>query len=264
MPNHTILKRSFVNRHLFIVGAQRSGTSYLWNTLEAHPDVFMAKPLWPEPKYFLDPNNVAAGYDAYHERYFHGVAPDLWLGEKGTSYIEREDVAYNIKSMIPGATIIVMLRDPVERAISNYYFTKEHGMEPYDIEYALLKETERLPKWDPKVTSASPHAYMERGKYMQYLEFWERHVGRERLILLVTEQFIGNKAAIRDLYLRLGLNGEVLPPNLNERVNAGCDDRMEYKIPDSLGNMLAEQFRPWNIRLAERFGLDLSCWRGMS
>ena len=224
----------------------------------------MAKPLRPEPKYFLDPKNVAAGYDAYRERYFHGAAPDIWLGEKGTSYIEREDVACNIKSMIPEAMIIVMLRDPVERAISNYYFTREHGLEPYDIERALLKEAERIPMWDRNVTSASPHAYMERGKYMQYLEFWERHVGREHLILLVTEQFIGNKEAIENLYIRLGLDKAALPSSLNMRVNAGCDDRMEYKIPDSLGDALAEQLRPWNIRLAEHFGLDLSCWRGMS
>jgi len=224
----------------------------------------MARPVSPEPKYFLDPSAAAAGYEAYHQKYFAGAEGVKWLGEKSTSYMECENAAKSIVSLIPDALIVVMLRDPVERTISNYYFTKAHGMEPYSMERALIEEPERIQTWDRSKISVSPHAYTERGKYIQHLEFWERYFGRDQLILLIAERFIANKTAVTDLYHRFGLDETLSPSTLNELVNAGDHDLSDSFIPDSLYGMLAEQFRPWNRRLAEHFKLDLSCWRGMS
>jgi len=253
-----------VSSHLFIIGAQRSGTTYLWNVLNAHPDVYMAQPVRPEPKYFLNSGKVSDGYAAYMKACFSEAGQVKWMGEKSTSYIEHEDVAGNIAEMIPDARILVILRDPIERAISNYFFTRDHGLEPYDLERALLQENERILEWDRSSVSVSPHAYIERGKYMQYLELWERHFSKDHILLLVSEQFIGNQVAIRDLYRRLDLDESVLPDDLNERVNVGSADRLACEIPSSLYETLSESFRPWNMRLAEHFNLELSCWRGMS
>lgn len=253
-----------MNRHLFIIGAQRSGTTYLWEILDAHPDVYMARPVRPEPKYFLNPDNAASGYDTYWKKYFSEAGNAKWLGEKGTSYIEREDAAHSINANISGATILVILRDPVERAVSHYHFTKDYGLEPYGIERAIAGEAGRANAWNPEKTSVSPYAYTERGKYMQYLKIWERIFGKDRMILLVAEQFIGNQAAVAALYNRLGIDAEYIPAGLYERVNEGSADRTIDPLPSQLRETLEKTFRPWSQRLSDHFGLDVSCWGGMS
>lgn len=248
-------------KHLFIVGAQRSGTTYLYKVLDAHPEICMAKPIKPEPKYFMNAENAAAGYDAYFSKYFAEAGNVTWLGEKSTSYIESEEAALAIKRIIPDATIIVMLRDPVERAISHYSFTREHDLEPYDIERAIQEEPKRKDSWHLAAkTSVTPYAYTERGKYAQYLERWERLFGKERLILLVAEQFIGNQTAVAALYRRLGIDPDIVPDSLTERVNAGSPGRVKCTLTDEFRASLRDMFRPWNRQLEERYGLELSCW----
>jgi hypothetical protein len=248
------------NKHLFIIGAQRSATTYLYKVLDAHPEVCMAKPIKPEPKYFMDPDNVAAGYATYFNKYFLDAGDVTWLGEKSTSYIENEEAALAIKRIVPDATILVMLRDPVERAISNYSFTRDHDLEPYDIERAIQEEPLRKDNWHAAGTSVTPYAYTERGKYAQYLERWARLFGKDRLIPLVAEQFVGNQSAVSALYQRLGIASSFAPPSLTERVNAGSPGRAQCRLTDEFRAALQEMFRPWNRELAERYGVDLSCW----
>jgi hypothetical protein len=249
-----------VAKHLHIVGAQRAGTTYLYKVLDSHPEVYMAKPVKPEPKYFMGPANATAGYDAYFSKYFSAAGDVSWLGEKSTSYIESEEAALAIKQTIPEGVILVMLRDPVERAISHYSFTRDHGLEPYDIERALQEEPCRKDNWRVAGTSVNPYAYTERGKYAQFLDRWDCLFGRDRLILLVAEQFIGNQAAISALYERLGIDSGFVPPSLTERVNAGSAGRAACRLPDQIRESLRATFRPWNRELEKRYGLNLSCW----
>ena len=56
--------------NLFIVGAQRSGSTYLYNMLDGHPQVSMVHPVRPEPKFFMNEQLVAKGKDYYEETYF--------------------------------------------------------------------------------------------------------------------------------------------------------------------------------------------------
>ena len=253
-----------MNDHLFIIGAQRSGTTYLRNVLDAHPGVFMARSVNAEPKYFLDVGSAVDDYSVYWKKYFLEAENIKWLGEKSTSYLEREDAARNIKSKIPDAKILVILRDPVERAISNYCFSRENGIEPYGIEKALSEEPARIDTWPSEQFSVSPYAYTDRGKYMQHLEFWEHNFSKDNLIVLASERFIGNQAEVASLYEKLGLDSGFIPTCLDERVNAGASGRAGFSMPNSLRDTLKETFKPWNRKLAEHFGLDVSCWSGMS
>lgn len=249
-------------KHLIIVGAQRSGTTYLYKVLDEHPAVYMAKPVKPEPKYFMNPASENADYETYFNKYFLEAGDAKWLGEKSTSYIECEEAALAIKRTLPEAMILVMLRDPVERALSHYSFTRDHGLEPYDIEKAIQEEPLRMNTWHAAGTSVTPYAYTERGKYVQYLERWERLFGKDGLILLVAEQFIGNQAAISALYKRLGIDSSFIPQSLTKRVNAGSSGRAQCKLSDQTRAALQEMFRPWNQELERRYGLDVSCWEG--
>ncbi len=84
------------SEHFFIVGAQRSGTTYLYRTLDEHPEIEMAKPVRPEPKFFLQGDLSAYTHDDYLGLFFGNKAGAKLRGEKSTSYIESEHAARQI------------------------------------------------------------------------------------------------------------------------------------------------------------------------
>src|SRR5215470_7742197 len=74
----------------FIIGgAPRAGTTWLYELLDHHPDVHMAKPLNPEPKFFLRDDEYAKGLEYYSRKWFEDVEPSKVAGEKSTDYLER-------------------------------------------------------------------------------------------------------------------------------------------------------------------------------
>ena len=108
--------------YFFIVGAQRSGTTYLYHMLDQCRQVSMAKPVKPEPKFFLD-EIEQFDLNEYRNSYHSGCDSDvIAYGEKSTSYYESPIVANRIFRNIPEAKIIFVLRNPIQRAISNYFF----------------------------------------------------------------------------------------------------------------------------------------------
>jgi len=125
-------------KNLFIIGAQRSGSTYLYKVLNCHPEVSMAQPVRPEPKFFLNELLVSKGKKFYEETYFssHKLGA-RYFGEKSTSYIESTDAAMRIKKYYPDARILIILRDPVLRAYSNYRFSVVNKLEPLSFEQAL-------------------------------------------------------------------------------------------------------------------------------
>ena len=121
--------------HFFIAGAQRSATTYLYRMLEQHPDITLAQPVRPEPKYFIR-DGFSGDLEAYHREFFD-QAGTPWFGEKSTSYIEHPVAAERIARCLPDAVIFFMLRDPVERALSNYRFSVMNGLESLPLAQAL-------------------------------------------------------------------------------------------------------------------------------
>ena len=82
-------------------------------------------------------------------------------------------------------------------------------------------------------------------------------------MILISESFIGNPSAIGALYRWLGVDDGIEPPGIRDRVNVGRAD-LAAAVCDDQRDRLAALFKPWNERLADRFSLDVSCWRGMS
>src|SRR3954470_9181704 len=172
--------------HFVIVGAQRSGTTYLYGLLDEHPEIEMAKPLRPEPKFFLDYDRYSLGLDAYDAQLFSDAGARV-RGEKSTSYIESEVAARRLAAMLPAAPVIVVVRDPVRRALSNYRFSVQHGAEGLAPADAFEQAVAGDRPWDPARFSVSPFEYLARGRYVEYLERFAVHVAREQMHVLVFE-----------------------------------------------------------------------------
>jgi len=132
--------------NLFIVGAAKCGTTSLYHYLSQHPGVFMSH--IKEPHHFSDlrPDaEVASFYRSVDDpedylRLFEGAGACDVIGEASTSYFTDARAAERIRQFNPDARIIIMLRDPVERAYSHYLNNVREGLETEDFETALRRE----------------------------------------------------------------------------------------------------------------------------
>lgn len=161
-----------MSRHLLVIGAQRSGTTYLHSLLEAHPDIAMARPARPEPKVFLSDAHAALGYEWYRDTYFAHATREKLLGEKSTSYLEDPEAPARAARVLGVAEIVVLLRDPVQRAVSNWRFSTDKGFENRPLETALRESLAGERAWNPGLSSVSPYDYLRRGRYFDQLQPW--------------------------------------------------------------------------------------------
>jgi len=247
-----------MNNHFFVVGAQRSGTTYIYQLLDAHPDICMAKPLKPEPKFFLKHHMPDYSYQDYFDTYFDDGDYQLY-GEKSTSYIESELAAQQIASWFEPAKIIMILRNPIERAVSNYYFSRKHNLETLPIDEAFMQESDRRDNYDRTKISASPYAYLQRGHYIRYIEMYEQFFLQEQIKILIHEEFVGQPTPIRQLYQWLGVNADVdITQNLNA-VNA--TNKTKSTLSASLQDYLVNHFAESISQLENYMGRSLSIWQ---
>lgn len=238
-------------RHLIVAGAQRSGTTYLSILLEAHPDITMARPSRPEPKVFLADDITKRGYEWYIATYFAHAKTESLLGEKSTSYIEDPLAPMRIAELLGRVDVIFMLRDPIARAISNWRFSSDNGLEQRPLEQALGENLRASCDWDPDATSVSPYAYLERGRYADYLGSWFEAFPNSVHVEFF-EEFVGDGAALGRLYSALDVDPWPRPEALSRPVN-----QSEQAAP-ALSPLLTEQLRSYfagaDTRLADLLG----------
>lgn len=225
----------------FIVGAQRSSTTWLYKMLQQHPQIKMAEPVRPEPKYFLGEAFNDNKQD-YLSTYFSQVSHDtLACGEKSTTYIESELAAKRIATMFPSAKIIMLLRNPVERALSNYHFSVNNGLENRKICDAILNR-----KQPPSLTtdlSTDPFDYLGRGLYKNYIDLYEKHFLKSNILILSTENITKQLASLSSTYKFLGVDDKYVPKNFFRAENASSDKvNVPKEVMNYLNNYYAETF----------------------
>jgi hypothetical protein len=242
-------------RHLLVIGAQRCGTTYLAALLEAHRDITMARPARPEPKVFLSADLTARGPDWYRSTYFGHARHESLLGEKSTSYLEDPAAPDRARSMLGrDVEVVALLRDPVERAVSNWRFSSDHGRETRPLAVALEENLVAARPWDPAGSSVSPFAYLERGRYAEQLAPW-RAVFPERLHVLFTAELIGSERVRRGLYAGLGVD-----PDGGATVDPGVVNESGTTAPPlaaDLQERLRAYFAAGDAALREMLGRDL-------
>jgi hypothetical protein len=255
--------RMMMAEHFFIIGAQRCGTTFLYRLLDEHPSIEMARPLKPEPKFLLDADLCAKGREYYEATYFEGRPGIAWRGEKSTTYIESPLVAERMAQLFPEARVVCLVRDPVARAVSNYLFSRNNGLESLGLWEAFEREEERRNDYDRDRVSTSPFAYLTRGRYIDYLEPYLERFPDSRIRVVVQEALVSSLETIRGLYEWFGVDTDFIPPTFGNVVNASRKSE-EEKLTEAQVAVLRERFAEPNARLFERFGLDLGYWEGRS
>jgi hypothetical protein len=233
-----------VTRHLLIIGAQRCGTTYLHDLLAAHPQIAMAQPARPEPKVFLSGELADRGLEWYHRTYFGHATDEVLLGEKSTSYLEYAEAADRAAAVLGNPLILVQLRDPVQRALSHWAFSTDAGLETRPLAEVLEANLEGPLPWDPERTSVSPYAYLERGRYIDFLQPWLDRFGDDVTVLFLDE-LRGDPGRVGDLYGTLGVDPDFLPPAAGAAVNESRQPRpdLDEDLLDRLRGYYADSDR---------------------
>ena len=244
-----------MTRHFLVIGAQRCGTTSLHALLEAHPDIAMARPAQPEPKVFLSSDVAERGVQWYEATYFAHVTSESLLGEKSTSYLEDGAAAERVAAVLGSVPIVVQLRDPVARVVSNWRFSSASGLERRSLEQALEANFAGPTEWEPSRTSVSPYAYLERGRYVDYLRPWLA-VFPDTVHVQFLEEQTDQAGSLAKLYAALGVDPSFVPPQRHQRP-ARRSDGPAPELSPQLMSRLRAYFHPADQQLRELLQRDL-------
>ena len=239
-----------MTRRFLLIGGQRCGTTSLHRLLEGHPDIAMARPAAPEPKVFLSEELTARGRDWYDATWFGHTTTESSWGEKSTSYLECPTAAERAAKVLGQPAILVVLRDPVARAVSNWRFSTDRGRERRPLEEALRAALAGDDPWDGSGSASSPFAYLQRGCYAELLEPWQQAFP-SRLHVFWFDEVVSGQAT-REVYRAVGADPDLGPPTPEPGVNASRTP--EVDLPTDLLRDLREHFRPCDDSLTAMLG----------
>lgn len=216
-----------------IIGGQRCGTTSLYRYLLKHPAIapvrltkgvhYFDVQFHRSWKWYL--SHFPTRQQQQYVRYRHGV--ELLTGEASPYYIFHPLVPRRIAAALPEAKLIVLLRDPVERAYSHYQHEVARGFENLSFEGALAQEPERLRgevermEHDPTYVSFEHqhHSYLARGYYADQLERVFAVYPREQVLVVQSEHlFSRTKTILDEVHAFLGLSDSDL--ETSKRYNA--------------------------------------------
>jgi hypothetical protein len=191
-----------------IPGAPKCGTSSLYDLIALHPGVRRA--MRKEPTNFLHyPGSELRA------RMFQPLGAGRFLcGEGSVEYFAHPEGPGNVAAVVPGVRLIFLLRDPIERAWSDYRMFVRAGKERGDFTEVVRKAAQWLA--DPTMEelcraaarqSFSPLRYVLNGMYGTLLARWEAAFGREQMLVLSAEELFQNGAGVAErVYRFLGVS----------------------------------------------------------
>jgi hypothetical protein len=271
-------RRARVLPSFLIIGAQRGGTTSLFDALRRHPDV--TGPTAGEDfvrlrkeVHFFD-KRFEYGIDWYRSffplearrRLARRRGADLVAGESTPYYLFHPEVPARVAASLPDVKLVALLRNPVERAYSHYQHRKRAGREKLSFEEALAAEERRLAGGDDLILVNQRYrrhhfhrAYFRRGLYAEQLERWLAYFPSDRLLVLRSEDFFERPAETYTEVLEF----------LGVRHWQGAQFRHRNKasyapIDRALRVELEECYAEPNARLAKLLGRDFGWWEPRS
>lgn len=270
-----------------LIGAAKSGTTALYRYLQQHPEVFLTTP--KEPRFFafegqtptfngLRGTEWKKDFRTRREDYqalFTG-AEGKAAGEASVMYLSEPGTAERIRRYVPDVKLMVILRNPVERAYSNFAYMRAEGREPIaDFSEALEAEEERRrDNW------ISWFFYQGRGMYGQLLEPYYALFPREQIRVWLYEDLVADAGrVVREAFGYLGVDQD-FPAAVDRRHNetrayrfpalarwAGAASAIgrwntlpKPAFPEAARKRLQESFREDRQRLERLIRRDLRHW----
>ena len=198
--------------NFLIIGAQKSGSTSLYYYLKQHPQIFLS-PI-KEPHFFIYLNQpelaMALGSKKRiivdrieYECLFSKVSREIAIGEASPSYLYFPEAANRIREYLPNCRLIAILRNPVDRAFSNYLHAVKNGKETVmDFEVAIQLETER------KIQNMNHEFhYIQKGFYARQLKpYYKLFEASQIKVCLFDDLLINPSLLLSELFNFLQVN----------------------------------------------------------
>lgn len=234
-----------------IVGAQKSATTALYDFLQQHPDIFL--PRTKEIHYFAQDEFYRLG-DSYLDTYYRELDDQPLVGSAYAHLMYFPKGAGRIYQHNPEARILAVLRNPIDRAWSAYWFARRNGWETLPtFEQALQREPERL------LASFEERAeltYVSHGHYAEQLEPYFRLFGKERVKVLLTNDLAdGAMGTVVEVLAWLGLNGDATKIDVRKRLNVAGMPRfpgLQRLLQSARVRRLLRRSTPASVRFSIR------------
>jgi len=237
--------------NVFLIGAQKCGSASLLTHLSNHPEIHTPKN--KEVGFFCDQNIYSKG-ESWYRKFFDNRIPVNVDGS--ASYFDSKQAAERVKAYNPAAKIILILRNPVDRAYSQYNAAFRLGFEKQSFEDALRLENDRI-RYGERMVSEHGHnycfqrlGYKTRGCYADYLPVWTNLFDSERMLILNGEDlFKEPHEVMRSVYGFVGVN--YLQPQSDVWENK---QRYSDEINPSVRSQMEAYYEPYNQRLFSLIG----------
>ncbi len=251
-----------------IIGTQRGGTTSLYHYLEAHPSI---EPATTKEIHFFDRrvNKGLAWYrghfptsiEKYYAERLRGHT--FVTGEASPSYLFHPHAPKRIAKALPHTKLIVLLRNPIDRAYSQYYHSLELGYETLPFEEAIEGEAERTAREREKILKDEAYesyaykhqSYLTRGIYVDQLRVWMDLFPQEQFLILKSEDFYADPGASVKSVLAF-LNLPETETKIHKKEYKQYNNTTYSKMDPDLRKRLVEYFEPHNARLYDFLGID--------
>lgn len=243
-----------------VIGAQKSGTSFFYNLLTRHPQVERAAT--KEVHFFSRHYDLGLSWYKSHFPFpgREGGGSPL-TGEATPYYLLHPLAARRAAHTVPQAKLIVLLRNPVDRAYSHYQHQVRMGNETLQsFEAAVAAEDTRIQGEREKLledksysSSAYPRfSYLTRGIYVDQLAEWYKFFSADQILVLGSEEFFNDAQSTLQSVLRF-LELDAWEP---EALSPSKRKYQYEQMSPATRRELEEYFRPHNQRLYNYLGMD--------
>jgi Sulfotransferase domain len=259
----------------FVIGAPKAGTTALYEALCQHPSIYM--PRLKEPQFFTtDQRRWRIKSPVRYLALFSSAAPGQTIGEASTSYLSSPAAATRIQKNAPGAKLIAVLRQPVERFRSSYWYYVVRGWEPAHSLEEAIDNAHRGGDFPSR-------RHLLFGLYHAQLSYWYPLFAPEQFRIYLYEELRSDpQAVLRDLFAFLGVDphfAAVIPEaNVTQAPRSRRLDELMRDLPRAFDgvrrlnmvspppmrpetwDLLLDYYRPDIEQLQGLIGRDLSHW----
>lgn len=207
--------------NFLVIGAEKSATTWLYNKLKQHPEIFM-----PETKEILYFNKLDSNLNernlfnkkklSWYKNFFSEVTDEIAVGEVSPMYICDPLAAKRIKKTIDNIKIIAILRNPIDRAYSHYWMAKSKGDTYLDFKEIVQKKERK---------------FIKRGLYYrQLVEYYQLFDKNKIKIVLFSEMLNNKEKELKNIYDFLEINTNFIPRKINDQDNSSSAYRSKEFI----------------------------------
>ena len=222
----------------FVAGAPKAGTTALHSALGRHPELYLSAV--KEPKFFLTdgpppaqggPGDAKTYREhiwrrADYEALFDAAPPGALLGESTPFYLYSQAAQQRIRALVPHARMIVVLRDPIERAHSNWAHLWSAGLDPIDDFVRACDDEERriAAGW------ADFWRYKRLGLYGEQVQHLYSVFPADQVLLIRYRELLEDPAgALNRICAFLGVSQNLVPDLPRENVTAHPDQTRRHR-----------------------------------